>query len=374
MKIEQGNSGIKQQNYRSVLRYILDQGAVSRADIAKALHLSLPTIQQNLRALLERELIVEVGQTHSTGGRKATVFSGNNDAVFSIGIDITRNHVNLVLVGLRGAIVRSQRFELPFRNEQGYYDELSARIESFARGGDGAYERIRFAGFSLPGILSMDKRILTHSYVVNVLNLDCEVFQNTVPWPCMFENDANAAGLAEIRYRTKDATMFYLSLSNSIGGSVFIDGELNLGQSRRCGEIGHMRVIPGGRLCSCGQLGCLDGYCSALQLSNLTDGDLEKFFELLKANDPAILSAWQQYLDVLLLAITNLRMAFDCDIILGGYVGGYLGPWLPQIRARLQELDTFHAPASYVSCCKFTFYASAYGAALQPLNDYILNL
>lgn len=43
-----------------------------------------------------------------------------------------------------------------------------------------------------------------------------------------------------------------------------------------------MTVIPDGKRCYCGKKGCLDAYCSALNLSELADGKLERFFELLE--------------------------------------------------------------------------------------------
>ena len=34
------------------------------------------------------------------------------------------------------------------------------------------------------------------------------------------------------------------------------------------------------------------------------------------------IAVWDRYLEHLSILITNLRMAFDCDIMLGGYIGG----------------------------------------------------
>ena len=365
----QENPGIKRRNLRKVLRFILEYGPCSRMDISSALHLSLPTVQQNIRLLEEKGLIIETGQFDSTGGRKASMFTGNRTAVCSLGIDITRNHVNLALVGLTGEIIRGERITCPSDSSSEYYIHLLQIIDSFVeRCGENA-QPIRFAGVSLPGILDPDQRHLIHSYVIK--SFDCDAFRARLPWPCIYENDANAAGLAELSLRRNDDDFAYLSLSNSVGGSLFVNGQLLLGSNRRGGEFGHMRIVPGGRICDCGKHGCLDGYCSALRLSEATNGDLNLFFQRLSRKDPEIIPVWEEYLDKLLLAITSIRMAFDCDIVLGGYVGSHLKPWMPKIRERLTQLDTFKAPADYVSCCKYTLNASACGAALQPLNSYI---
>lgn len=367
--IFQDNLGIKRRNLQKVLRFVLEYGPCSRLDVSKALHLSMPTVQQNIRLLQEQGLIVEIGQFDSTGGRKAGMFTGNRSAVCSLGIDITRNHINLALVGLNREIIHYERIKCLSDNSPEYYLRLKSIIDSFVQRCGKDAEPIRFAGVSLPGILDPEQKHLIHSYVIKPF--DCNAFRSLLPWPCIYENDANAAGLAELTLRRSENTFAYLSLSNSVGGSVFIDGHLLLGSNRRCGEFGHMRIVPGGRLCTCGKQGCLDSYCSALRLAEAADGDLELFFQRLSNRDPRILPIWESYLDKLMLAITSLRMAFDCDVVLGGYVGGHLEPFMPEIRERLTRLDTFKAPADYVSCCKFTLSASACGAALQPLNRYI---
>ena len=48
---------------------------------------------------------------------------------------------------------------------------------------------------------------------------------NQFEWPSCCINDANAAGYAEMRRRNTESNFVYLSLSNSVGGAVFIDGK-----------------------------------------------------------------------------------------------------------------------------------------------------
>lgn len=86
----------------------------------------------------------------------------------------------------------------------------------------------------------------------------------------LIENDANAAGWAEYRYgageNLRDVVM--LTLGTGVGGAVVVDGVLLSGGHGVAAELGHMRLVPGGRTCGCGQRGCLEVYGSgrALQL------------------------------------------------------------------------------------------------------------
>ena len=122
------------------------------------------------------------------------------------------------------------------------------------------------------------------------------------------------------------SSFFYLSLSNTVGGAIFHDGNLLPGDAFRCGEAGHMTLIPDGKPCYCGKTGCVDAYCSARLLSDLSGGRLEDFFLGLQQNNPDYRSVWDTYLKHLAVVINNLHMILDYDIVLGGYVGSFLCP------------------------------------------------
>jgi glucokinase len=83
------------------------------------------------------------------------------------------------------------------------------------------------------------------------------------------ENDANAAAWGEFwagaGKGVQDLVMF--TLGTGVGGGVICEGKLLRGYFENAGELGHMLVNPGGRLCSCGQKGCLEAYSSAYFLA-----------------------------------------------------------------------------------------------------------
>lgn len=63
--------------------------------------------------------------------------------------------------------------------------------------------------------------------------------------------------------------------------------------------------------------GCLDAYCSAAILSGAAEGKLGKFFELLEKKDQGAAEIWDVYTGYLAVALNNIHMLLDCDIILG---------------------------------------------------------
>ncbi len=81
----------------------------------------------------------------------------------------------------------------------------------------------------------------------------------------ILENDANAAGFGEFWAGAGQGcdSMIMMTLGTGVGGAVIIDGKLRHGPSWTGGELGHVVIQDGGRLCGCGQRGCIEAYSSA---------------------------------------------------------------------------------------------------------------
>ena len=135
-----------------------------------------------------------------------------------------------------------------------------------------------------------------------------------------------------------------------------------------------MTLYPGGEPCYCGKKGCVDVYCSAKNLADLEDGRLELFFEQMEKGRQEYRDIWERYLDYLAVAVDNLRMAFDCDVVLGGYVGSFIEPYIDELRDRLAPLDIFDHDGSYARACRYQKEASALGAALYQMEEYISSI
>jgi len=364
------NMDVKRRNRANTLRCILTCDRISQMELSQRLALSWPTVLQNVKELSELGLIQEVGSYESTGGRKAKAYAPVRDAKLALGLDITRNHVSMVLVNLSGQVVQWTRKPYAFSLDDAYTSGLGELAKQFLSA-HSAQERLLGVSISLPGIVAEGESTLRYSHVLNVQDLSTEFFSRYIPHPCRFTNDANAAGLAEI-YGEQDAgNLVYLSLSNSVGGAILNNGTLYTGTHLRAGEFGHNTLVPGGRRCYCGKEGCLDAYCSARVLADHTQGRLADFFDRLRAGDAKLAQAWQEYLEYLAVAVNNLHMSFDCDVIVGGYVGAYLEEFGGPLRPLLEERNTFRRDASYLRFCRYKLEAAAVGAALMQIEAFI---
>lgn len=365
------NIELKRINRNNIYRTVIAQKKTSKQEIAYQLNLSFPTVTQNLNELMEIGLVEEKGTFQSTGGRKAKIISSNPRARVALGLDITRNHVNLVMVDLEASVLRSVRKRISFQADEKYFHTLKRMIHDMVKSVNVPPNHILGVGVSLPAIVGDDDKTLKYA---PLLNTSLDLYQDLSPYidyPYRFINDANAGGFAELYSGTTGRNTLYLLLSNSVGGAIIMDGKLYYGEGRRGGEFGHMTLVPDGRPCYCGKTGCVDAYCSALILSNAAGGSLETFFEKLEAGDVKCTEIWEEYLHYLVIVINNLQVSFDCDVVLGGYVGWHLEPYLDEIRKRVVERCNFETDGSYLHVSHLNAEASALGAALCYVNEFV---
>ncbi len=187
-----------------------------------------------------------------------------------IGIDLGGTNVKLGLVDVDGNIIASRSF--PTQVEQGPQD-LIERIahHSFDLLQKYKYsiDRVLCAGIGSPGPLSVDQgQLYKCANLPGYDNFKMRAkLSKALKKPAVLHNDANAACWGEFWMGTgrnvTDMVMF--TLGTGIGGGIIYNGELIRGSDDNGAELGHIIIIHNGRLCNCGQKGCIEAYASANQ-------------------------------------------------------------------------------------------------------------
>ena len=354
-----------------IVNYIINHEATSKVELSKNLNLSMPTVLSNVNDLLASEIAVENGEYESTGGRKAKRISINPAYRYAVGIRITAKHVGFVLVNLNYEIEKYERIRLKFSTEASYYSQVREELEKFLVDIENR-DRILGIGISIPGIINPKDRMLIKSHALQLENYSLSFLEQVFSLPVYFENDANAAMMAEDLNVYKNA--LYLSLNNTLGGAFCIDGKLIQGENQKAGEFGHMILVPGGKKCYCGKLECADAYCAASVLTDETNQTLEQFMQQVEEHEESALQIWEEYLNNLAILISNLRMAYDMDIILGGEAGGYLADYMIPLGEKVMEYNGFDHDVRYLKLCSYRREASAVGVAKHFLQEFIKNM
>ena len=372
-----GANEIKTKNRRIIYNYIREHGSASKQDIVVDMQLSLPTITTNLEFLKKQGLIDASGKIKNTGGRNATAYTYVKNARMAIGVDITANHITAVAVDLSGDIVSMERKRINFDLEDdAYLRKIGEVAECVKKDADISNENLLGVGISVQSLISDDGEYITYGMALNFTKKKREEIALYIPWRNRLIHDSYAAGYRETWTDRDYQNAFYISLSNSVGGSVIIDDAIYEGNTHKGGEIGHMAVVPeGGELCYCGRRGCFDTVCRAGKLTACTDGNLEEFFRILEEGDETAKRLWDTYLNHLAMAIHNVRMLFDGRVILGGYVGAHVGKYLKDICRRVDEKNPFGDRAEdYLVECRYKVEAAAAGAALFYIDEFLDNI
>lgn len=371
MEKRTANIEIKQRNRTNIFQFFRQNMSVSRQDIVTQLGLSLPTVTQNLQELKEEGLISESGTIGNTGGRRARAYSLVKEARTAIGLDITKHHVTAVAVDLSGSIIATNRKRIHFSRSDSYYQNLGEIIEEIISTAHLDKKNILGVGIGVPGLITPNNRTVFYGEILNFTGATCQEFSKYIPYPTALFNDANAAGFAETWSNKETKNAFYIMLSTNVGGAIYINNRQYCGDNIRGGEVGHMIIVPNGKQCYCGQKGCVDAYCAATVLSAITDGNLALFFSRLQNHDPKVLPIWDTYLHHLATTVINLRMLFDCDIIIGGYVGAYIDQYMDDLKKLIAGRSSFENNADYIKPCRYKTEAIAAGAALNYISVFL---
>ena len=90
-------------------------------------------------------------------------------------------------------------------------------------------------------------------------------FKKHYDLPMFLTNDANAAAIGEMVYGSAKhmKNFIIITLGTGLGSGLVVNGELVYGHDGFAGELGHLTIVPGGRMCATGRRGSMETYVSA---------------------------------------------------------------------------------------------------------------
>ncbi|HET8896322.1 MAG TPA: ROK family glucokinase [Protaetiibacter sp.] len=280
----------------------------------------------------------------------------------AIGIDIGGTKIAGGRVTEDGTIVRQERRPTPAGDGEAIIEAVVQIVESLRADGE-----VAGVGVAAPGFI--DAAQSTVYYTPNIPwrsePLRADLSAQLPGLDITIDNDANAAGWAEFRFGAgrgrRDMTL--LTVGTGVGGAIVTDGRLFRGGFGAGAEIGHMRVVPGGLPCGCGQRGCIEQYGSgrallryaneiadqrgigqALATARTEHGELDghHVYELIVAQDPGALFALRELGGWLGQAAASLSAVLDPELfVFGGGVAAAGDLLLEPIR----EAYLAHLPA-----------------------------
>lgn len=185
-----------------------------------------------------------------------------------IGIDIGGTKIAAGVVTADGEVLATTRRATTRHNYQACLESMAEAVAELVAGAD-ADTHIESAGVGVAGLVDRDRSTVNFAAILDWqhVNLGSDLARLT-GLPVVVENDANAAAWGEYRFgAAADAeSVVVVALGSGVGGGIIVNGRLWRGAHGLAAEIGHLRVVPDGRRCGCGQRGCWEPYGSGSAL------------------------------------------------------------------------------------------------------------
>ena len=182
----------------------------------------------------------------------------------AVGIDVGGTKIAGGVVDEKGAILATARRVSPATDTEAIERNIEDLVDELRGSFDIAAVGIGAAGF-------VDSTRSTVLFAPNLAWRDEPLradLEKRIGLPVVVENDANAAAWGEFTYGAGEdvSDSLLVTLGTGVGGGIVLNGELHRGAFGVAAEIGHMRVVPDGRLCGCGNRGCWEQYASGTAL------------------------------------------------------------------------------------------------------------
>ena len=351
------------------------QSFCSRQDLAARCGVSLPTLHQSLKELIDEGLVRYTGEGQSTGGRRAQGLDIVPEVRYSVGIALNKRELRLVAADLRLQELAYRSLSFDVQNcLDGSEPKIAAHLEEFLD--SAGLDRSRLLGVcvTVPGLVSEDQTTLLVAPTMELKNVPLDKLLGEIPYRVNVDNDGSASGYAEYFLRRMTGSMAYLSLENGVGGAIVLGGTPYFGDHRRSGEFGHICVEPGGLHCACGKYGCLEPYCTPQRIKNTFGISTEEFFKGVEAHNPEYVALLYDMLRHLAVAINGIRMTLDCDVVIGGFMSEYLVSYLPILRQYVLSGNPFEENADFVQFSSLRRHITPLGAALHFIQDFIADV
>lgn len=256
-----------------------------------------------------------------------------------IGIDVGGTNLRLGLVERDGVntkprLLREQRIHADFsglcqhQSPQHAWQEILHILSDAIQSMRAECPQISAVGIGFPGFIDPDtQKIVQSPNLPGLRNADLsQDLSKLIGLPVVTENDALAAAYGEFMVlESKCQHLIYLGLGTGVGGGLILNQRPFQGQNGVAMEVGHIITHPHGRLCGCGNLGCMERYASAsgvvMSYEETTGATCtaEEIARRAQAGDTAAIAAYALAGQSLAQALAHILKVIDVtDIVIGG--------------------------------------------------------
>jgi predicted NBD/HSP70 family sugar kinase len=314
---------LRDVNRVAILALVGRHGPISRADIARRLGLSPPTVTAVTRSFIEAGVLHKVDDDASRGGRPGELLAVAGSAASAIGVKVAAGQVTGVHADLDGTVLDT--FSAPV--DEFRANPFDALAELLAPRIATANPTLLGVGVGIPGFVDSGTG-LVQAQLLGWKRMPLgDYLSQLTGVPVLVDNDVNTLAAYEHLYGLGRPYEDFLTitLGRGVGAAVFSGGDLRRGGHGAAGELGHLPVDPeGGLPCHCGRRGCLETYLSDDALARQareqkilgTDETADDLRVKADAGDPAARDIYKKAGKRLGLAVAGLSVVLDPQAVL----------------------------------------------------------
>ncbi len=240
----------------------------SRKDIADKIKLTPAAVTILVNELMQEGCIIESNHVDDSGnvGRKKVYVKLNKDFRYTIGVNVEPKKVSVGIANLASEILEAYNFKI---DKSVSTDDIMIKITKTCMdllwNLNISKSDVLGVGVGIVGHVDSTNGISKHAYGLWKDEVDLEDKLSTaLQLPVVVENNVRALALAEMELTAHKniKNMVFFKYGPGIGSAVIINEEIYRGSFNNSGEIGHVIIDTTGKMCKCGQRGCLEAVAS----------------------------------------------------------------------------------------------------------------
>lgn len=258
---------VKSHNTRAILLSLLQDGPISRVELAEKLSLSNTTITNLISELLDEGIVledrVELPEVRRSVGRPRRMLRLVPSARYAIGVHIGIGLFRVAITNLLAEIIHNEiaTFDLGTPPEVVIKD-IADLIEEAINKSKIERERVIGIGVGASGLVNFDEGVNVLAPRLGWENVPIQhSLQAKLDLPVCVDNNVRTMALAEAFFGDGRGVGVLAFVYGRIGvaAGFVVNGQIFRGSGAGAGEIGHTTIIPqGGEICTCGNSGCLE--------------------------------------------------------------------------------------------------------------------
>jgi len=388
-KLPLRGNDIRIRNEKLILSLIQKNKNLSQSEAVNLTGLKPPTILR-IFANLENEKLIVINKKSSVStekkGRKPVYYKINTKAAFAIGIDFCSTSISIVIVDFNREPVYNSFVDID-ENHTGdsIFNLICELTEKGIKKSAISKSKILGIGVGAPGKVDISTgTVLFYDRIEGLSDYPLkDKMENRFEKPIFVNNNCSVIAMNEYLYGSvsESKSLVTLLIRSGVGGAFINDGRILTTNGATTMEIGHTSIDYNGRLCECGEQGCLQSYLAepAVEKDIQSFAELDSFLEieeLIKSGNTDIDNFIREKAEQMTMGLKMLSRVFSPDTFLiisrsplyAEKLAFYTDELMQNDPCKFDNIENLS-----IKHCSYNPVNAGQGAADLVFNDYFSN-